>query len=348
MLGLILSKAGSQDAIVMAKCSPTPEHVAPAVEMMAQLQPDKETKVIIESVSDLNVSVWYKKSGIAVKETIPKSNVRFDWKCTSHSIRQAKEQGRSSFPGKMVTKLLEEKNPVLKTSPESVAYLAHFLTRRDVSQQHLESSWKPKNKNIKWRLLQTPYKLYGRLRSEMIEEKLKPISWTSFWKVVCKSGEYEVLTADNCCCATCRDLGFYNFKAYVELLDEIEKAIMNASHLLLLQRCEAGDTDVWRLKDEYITYEKEISSKIASLKSRVDKQVCYLLCSSCFEFFLLLFYLFDRRISCLALTPTTWSRAVLALRTVFPTCSLVLTTSEIDTLAVILARMDKPYLNHRV
>jgi hypothetical protein len=34
------------------------------------------------------------------------------------------------------------------------------------------------------------------------------------------SNSYEVLTADNCCCASCRDLGFYNFAEYRSLVKD--------------------------------------------------------------------------------------------------------------------------------
>lgn len=169
--------------------------------------------------------------------------------------------------------LLENKDPVLRTDPASVAYFAYFLTRKDVAQQHLESTWKPKNKKIKWRLLQTPHRLHGRLRAEMEQKGLKPISWTSFWKVVCQSGNYEVLTADNCCCSTCRDLGFYNFKTYNDLLDELERAMKKASEDIHVNRCNDDSSDVEQSKSEYSNYKKDISNKVDSLKVRIYKQV---------------------------------------------------------------------------
>lgn len=105
----------------------------------------------------------------------------------------------------------------LELRKKSLQSTLHFLF-----QQYLESNWKPNNKKVQFRLLQNPHKLYFRLRSEMIARQLKPVSWTYFWKLTCESGLYEVMTADNCCCGTCRDFGYYNFQKYRELVKEVK------------------------------------------------------------------------------------------------------------------------------
>jgi hypothetical protein len=34
------------------------------------------------------------------------------------------------------------------------------------------------------------------------------------------------MTADNCCCATCRDLGHYNYMEMVEIMEALDSALM--------------------------------------------------------------------------------------------------------------------------
>jgi hypothetical protein len=46
---------------------------------------------------------------------------------------------------------------------------------------------------------------------ERIEKaELKSVSWGYFWMLT-SDRNYELLTVDHCCCATCRDIGFENY-----------------------------------------------------------------------------------------------------------------------------------------
>lgn len=42
--------------------------------------------------------------------------------------------------------------------------------------------------------------------------------------------EYEELTADNCCCGTCRELGFYNYDEKRDIVRDLDAAVRKATH----------------------------------------------------------------------------------------------------------------------
>jgi hypothetical protein len=266
----------------MKRCSPTVEDLAPGQFVHVPLLDDpksgsrpstkKTSQVSIYTVraDDNEVDVLFKGD----IRTIPYSDVDFGWRCTDHLFNTAKTHGKKHFPGKVITKDEEEdKSPVFRGNEASREYVTNFLVRKDVAQQHLESNWKPKNSKVKWRLLQTPYKLYWRLRAEMIEHSLTPVSWTFFWKIVCRSGKYEVLTADNCCCATCRDLGFYNFNEYRKLVKDLMSAKVSVANTLFAQAKKDPAYDKLQLQQEISNFKEDIGKAESALLNRIDKQV---------------------------------------------------------------------------
>ena len=42
--------------------------------------------------------------------------------------------------------------------------------------------------------------------------------------------EYEELTADNCCCGICRELGFYNYDEKRDIVRDLDAAVQKATH----------------------------------------------------------------------------------------------------------------------
>ena len=57
---------------------------------------------------------------------------------------------------------------------------------------------------------------------------LKPVSWGHFWSLV-ENGDYELQTADNCCCGTCRDLGYRNYDELRDIVQASKDSIEAAS-----------------------------------------------------------------------------------------------------------------------
>jgi hypothetical protein len=264
-------------AQVIDKCSPELKDLWPGMVVLVPcLEPnahistanEKKSRVTVMEVRTDEVDVQFND----LRKTVPLSDVDFGWKCTRTLFEDAKKHGKKHFPGKLVTSDKQNRLPIFKGDPNS-CYVTDFLTRKDVAQQHLESNWKPSNKNIKWRLLQTPYKLYFRLREEMVHLKLKPVSWTYFYKIVCTSGSYEVLKADNCCCATCRDLGFYNFNDFRSLVKDIMDVKAVTANILFERQSEDPDCDVDKLRKDIANFDKETEKVKYALLERIDKQV---------------------------------------------------------------------------
>ena len=73
----------------------------------------------------------------------------------------------------------------------------------------VEASFANSAKGVKWRLKQRRWVLWQRLCKEMEEVKLRPVSW-GYFSLLTGTKQYELLTADNCCCGICIELGFDN------------------------------------------------------------------------------------------------------------------------------------------
>ena len=71
--------------------------------------------------------------------------------------------------------------------------------------------------------------MWHRLCEEMSKAGLKPASWGYFWKLT-STKEYELLTVDNCCCGTCRELGFENYEELREMVGVLDQELMSASN----------------------------------------------------------------------------------------------------------------------
>lgn len=80
---------------------------------------------------------------------------------------------------------------------------------------------------MRFRLRDCPYRLYQRLEEDMANAGLQPISWGYFYGVV-HSKEFELMTAENCCCRVCRNFGFDTFKELKGLVHRLDSAIRTA------------------------------------------------------------------------------------------------------------------------
>jgi len=127
--------------------------------------------------------------------------------CTPYQIQAAKIHTAKYFAGAHVTPTLTRAGGI---DPDRASFVAEFLRRKDVVEL-VEGSLANSRSGVKYRLKQRRWRLWHRLIENMEENGLRPVAWSYFWGLT-KSKEYELLTADNCCCATCRDLGFVNFQ----------------------------------------------------------------------------------------------------------------------------------------
>lgn len=205
---------------------------------------------------------------------VNREDAHINWTCSNKVIARARTHALDGFPGKPASpSSARGGSGESRVDPESAAFVASFLCHKDVAQQYKESSLKPKNSKVKFRLLKCAYHTYFRLRTEMIEKDIKPVSWTYFWKLVCQSGEYDVLTADNCCCGTCRDYGFSNFNEYRLLLNDLFQSIEVASNEVYANLIKEEGADQSAIKAELKAYQHECSKLLETFQTRIDKQV---------------------------------------------------------------------------
>lgn len=146
-----------------------------------------------------------------------------DVMCTSHQIHEAKVHALKKFPGAKVTPVITRPGGI---DPVRATFVAGFL--RDPTVVEVVEATLSKAKRVKWRLKQRPWPLWKRLVNRMENEGLKPVSWGHFWGLVA-NGEYELQTADNCCCGTCRDLGYRNYSDLRDIIQTLKVSIEAAS-----------------------------------------------------------------------------------------------------------------------
>lgn len=87
----------------------------------------------------------------------------------------------------------------------------------------------------------------------MEDKNLKPVSWGYFWGICC-NGEYEVQTADNCCCSSCKYLGFHNFNDFKQLNEEVGEAVIKYSsgkEKAVEQRCKEINKRIDKQREFY-------------------------------------------------------------------------------------------------
>ena len=138
-------------------------------------------------------------------------------RCSPYLIHEAKVHAALTYPGAVVdttTYTLE------RMAPEQISYITRFLRRPDVI-AFPEASLAGARSGVEFLLKDTPAALYRRLRCEMIESRLEPCSHRYF-EMLCADKKYGRLTAANCCCRSCRDLGINSYEELLAVLDEVQ------------------------------------------------------------------------------------------------------------------------------
>jgi hypothetical protein len=146
-------------------------------------------------------------------------------RCTQYQIREAKLHAAAAFPGAPVAKSV---NGHYGIDPQRAAVVAAFLRDPSVVQV-VEASLANSSKGVKYRLKARRFRLWKRLVEQMEKAELTPISWGYFWMLTADR-QYELLTVDNCCCATCRDLGFVNYNEMRSIVAVMDAAFLRATN----------------------------------------------------------------------------------------------------------------------
>ena len=145
-------------------------------------------------------------------------------RCTDHQIYKAKKHAKSKSPGAAVPKQINGHSGI---NEKRSAKVAAFLRDPSVVEP-VEASLANSKKGVKWRLKQRRWVLWQRLCKEMEEVKLKPVSWVHF-SLLTGTKQYELLTADNCCCGICRELGFDNYDELRDIVRQLDSDLLLAT-----------------------------------------------------------------------------------------------------------------------
>ena len=169
-------------------------------------------------------------TSVAISEEIPRELVihRGSVRCTAHQIHNAKIIGKTTFPGACV---IEEQVTYDRMDEPRALFVRDFLldpTVVEIPEASLVNSTR-KSGPLKYRLKQRPWRLWKRCRKLMALKSLKPVSWDYFWKQT-NGKQYELLTADNCCCGICQKLGFKNYQDLRDQVEALDQALRRASH----------------------------------------------------------------------------------------------------------------------
>lgn len=161
--------------------------------------------------------------GLLPADRVFKSGVA---RCTRHQIKRAKKHARAKYPGAKTIVMKQERVGMDETR---VKFVADFLSRDD-NVEIIEASMVNAVRGVTKLLRLPPYRLFKKLEDEMTKEGLKPVSWGYFWINTCSTKEYKVMTADNCCCATCRDFGILNYAEIKGIIEDLNESILKETN----------------------------------------------------------------------------------------------------------------------
>ena len=144
-----------------------------------------------------------------------------DVRCTQRQVAKAKAHAAQFSPGAQVPKQV---NGHVGISAERAAKVASFLRDKSVVEP-VEGSFQNASTGVRWRLKQRRWVLWHRLVKQMQEEGMKPVSW-GYFSLLTGTRQYELLTADNCCCGICRELGFDNYDEMRDIAKQLDAELL--------------------------------------------------------------------------------------------------------------------------
>ena len=208
LLSLLVSST-LQDSQVLKLCSEQgPELVVGS--LVCVIDRNKRWDGVICKVNESYIAVQRgdQITSVAISEDIPRDLVvhRGSVRCTLHQVYYAKIHAKANFPG---TCVIVEQITWDRMDEERAKFVRDFLldpTVVEIPESSLSNSTR-KNGPLKYLLKQRSWRLWIRCRKLMALKSLKPVSWDYFWKLT-NGKQYELLTADNCCCGICQNLGF--------------------------------------------------------------------------------------------------------------------------------------------
>lgn len=145
-------------------------------------------------------------------------------KCSRRHIDSANLHAMRRFPGARVLPVHRTRSS--RINEQRAGAVAAFLRNPenvdvgDASIANSKSGGKLKFKTSRC-------SMYIKLKHEMLQAGIRPVSSGYFYEL---TKDYDIVTADNCCCGTCRDLGMYNFNELREVIKELNEHLKEYSH----------------------------------------------------------------------------------------------------------------------
>jgi len=182
--------------------------------------------------------------------------------CTQWQVQSANLHAVSRFPGARI--LHHNKAIFRRMSAELAEFVASFL-RSPENVEVGEASMANSKGGGKNKFKVSRCETHRKLCTEMLEEGLAPVSYGHFYNV---TKDYEILTADNCCCGSCRDMGMYNF---IDLRAIIEETTSGLKEYANTQEEDiAFDEQNKELLTRTVTQEKFLSSEFFGHLKQTD------------------------------------------------------------------------------
>jgi hypothetical protein len=144
-------------------------------------------------------------------------------KCSRRQVESANLHALDRFPGARVLPVkLSRCSRIDETRADFVSEFLRNPENVEVGEASIANA-KSGGKN---KLKTSRCEAHRKLFEEMIKEGLRPVSYGHFYNI---TKDYEILTADNCCCGHCRDLGMYNFDHCRDVITETNEYLKEVS-----------------------------------------------------------------------------------------------------------------------
>jgi hypothetical protein len=138
--------------------------------------------------------------------------------CTEQHARQASGLGQDRFPGARADQIQHEELWT-RTTAQRNDITAKFIRDKSVVAM-ADGGASTARAGVKWMLKEGIPTLLERLNKLLVEAGQTPSSEAHFRALV-GGREYTKLTAEKCCCATCRDLGFVVYEVLREVVRDL-------------------------------------------------------------------------------------------------------------------------------
>jgi hypothetical protein len=144
-------------------------------------------------------------------------------KCSRRHVDSANLHALKRFLGARVLHVRQSR--CSRISETTAKFVAEFLQNTE-NVEVAEASIANSKSGGKYKIKMARCSMWGKLRLEILEAGLVPVSYGHFFKI---TKDYGIVSADNCFCGSCRDLGMYNFNELRDVIKELNEYLKELS-----------------------------------------------------------------------------------------------------------------------